>query len=88
MYVFEDLRREGLPIRQFKIVQTSATEIEIQIVAATESQSDDLVRAVQSRARKALPDMAAVVAIVPLIPRTPSGKMQVIENRWLKGSAR
>jgi phenylacetate-CoA ligase len=81
MYLFEDLRKEGLGVRQFKVEQVGPTELRVLVLhpgGLRADQSRRLLHLLQER----LPGIAASVAEVDQLPRAPSGKMRVIENRW------
>lgn len=79
MYLFEDLRAAGIQIDGFKVTQVEEAELLIELV------SDEPHEAVTERVRTAfsgrLPRFAIHVAFVPEIPRRPSGKAVLVENR-------
>jgi phenylacetate-CoA ligase len=81
MYLFEDLRREGLPIGQFKVIQHSADALEFLVV--TPGMPLDVLRARILEFVMARAQGFRTVTVTPVaeIPRSASGKMQVIENR-------
>jgi phenylacetate-CoA ligase len=83
MYLFEDLRAEGLCVDQFQVVQSGPTTLEILVVSPSASSSgvEDCVR---GHVRRKLEGMELTVRRVQAISRLPSGKMQVIRNDWLR----
>jgi phenylacetate-CoA ligase len=83
MYLFEDLRDSGLSIKNFRIVQTAADALKIDVEA---SQADsvpirDFVRRAIAKELDIVPD----VHVMETLPLTPSGKLRVIENHTLTG---
>jgi len=83
MYLFEDLRREGWPIGQFKVIQHSAQDLEFLFVAPSLPKGDIRKRIQRFVAERAPGFNAATVTHVQEIRRSASGKMQVIENRYV-----
>jgi len=77
MYLFEDMRKAGVRIEQFQVVQRESDEILVKLVAPEDSEADVLViREISSR----LPAVRVIVEHVRSIERAPSGKMQVIRQ--------
>lgn len=86
MYLFEDLRREGLGVHQFKVEQVGPAELRILVLhpgGLAPEQSDRLLQLLHHR----LHGVTANVIEVEELPRAPSGKMRVIENRWRQSGA-
>jgi len=79
MYLIEDLRRAGIGIGAFQIHQTSSSELHVAIVGGASS-SGDAESAVRALLSERLPGMSVQVSHAPAIPRTASGKMQLIVN--------
>jgi phenylacetate-CoA ligase len=85
MYIFEDLRRSGLSISQFQVIQLDDRQLLFRVIAEPEYRpriAEQLQRAVDHH----LPGMTLELGWVDMIPRLPSGKMQVIENRILRSA--
>jgi len=79
MYVFEDLRSQGIPIGQFQVTQRDARHIEVQFTAEAEMQAsarEKIAATVGAR----LPGVAFELEQVAEIPRELSGKMRVIRQ--------
>jgi phenylacetate-CoA ligase len=86
MYLFEDLRKEGLGVHQFKVEQLGPAELRVLVLhpgGLGADQSGRLLQLLQER----LPGVDAKVIEVGALPRAPSGKMRVIENRWRQSGA-
>lgn len=83
MYAFEDLRRAGLPVQAFQVTQEGPAALDVAVVTKgdlTAEREGAIRRALNGRLR----GMDLRVRRVERIDRTPSGKMQVIRNRWLR----
>jgi phenylacetate-CoA ligase len=80
MYLFEDLRESGLPIGQFKVVQTEPDRVEIQLEMSRPLTLDDEQKMRQAIGRD-LSSLNVDVRQVGEIERAPSGKMRVVEQR-------
>ena len=83
MYLFEDLRREGLAFRQFKVIQTDRTGLRILVVPVAEP-APAVLDAVRARVGGALPGYRVDAEFATEIPRSASGKAAVIENRIVR----
>lgn len=85
MYLFEDLRDRGGDIGQFRVTQTSATDLVIEIDASRELSADqeDFVR---NRIRRQMTGIEPNLEYVDRIERMDSGKIRVIRNQWLGGN--
>jgi hypothetical protein len=86
MYLFEDMRKEGLGVHQFKVEQLGPAELRVLVLhpgGLGADQSRRLLQLLQER----LPGVDAKVIEVGALPRAPSGKMRVIENRWRQSGA-
>ena len=81
MYLFEDLRKQGLGVHQFKVEQVGPADLRILLLhpGGTSSAQTDGLRALLAQR---LPGMQSAITQVGELPRSPSGKMRVIENRW------
>ncbi|MEJ2218858.1 MAG: hypothetical protein P8099_19915 [Gemmatimonadota bacterium] len=79
MYLFEDLRKKSPGIGQFKVVQLDHDHLEVQLVVSGDAGAVEA--AVSSEFGRRLPEFGVAVKFVPAIPRQPSGKMRVVENR-------
>ena len=84
MYLFEDLRRDGYSVGQFKVVQSDPHRIEV-LMAGVQSNGESVIGRVRESLARSLSGMSIHVRLVDEIQRTASGKMQVIENRCGRG---
>jgi phenylacetate-CoA ligase len=80
MYLIEDLRRSGIEIRAFQVLQTSANKLKVAVVPPADSIGAE-ERAVEALLGERLPGMEVHAERTAVIPRLPSGKMQVVVNR-------
>jgi phenylacetate-CoA ligase len=78
MYLFEDLRQRGVPVRQFQVSQYSRTSLRVSVIS--ELPIDRVEAAIVAELSESLPAMQIEVVPVAEIPRAASGKMQVIRN--------
>lgn len=83
MYLFEDLREEGLETRKFRVTQRNESLLDIEVVVP-EGLTDRLRESIVERLRQTLSGMSVSVTRVQSIPRRPSGKTEVIRNPWLR----
>ena len=83
MYVFEDLRAQGVPVAQFQIRQDGPRTLSVSVVTP-ESASKAVETRLCSQLDPLLSDMQISVRRVKSIPREASGKMRVIRNVWLE----
>lgn len=82
MYIFEDLRDSVGGVRQFQVTQESATDLTVAVVAP--SGLDGKVGATIERLfRERLPGMQVRVVGVPAVERAASGKLRLIQNRFV-----
>jgi len=79
MYLFEDLRSRGVPIQQFQVIQRTQDRLAI-LITCDQTVGSSTVESIVRTLSRRLPDMNAYVQQVSEIPRTPSGKMQVIKR--------
>lgn len=79
MYLFEDLRKKAPGIGQFKVVQLDRDRLEVQLVASGDLRA--VKATVSSEFERRLPEFGMSIEFLPAIPRQPSGKMRVVENR-------
>ena len=84
MYLFEDLRRDGLPVQQFQVIQRVPGGVEVAVVVAREL-ADAATAEIRDRISSRVEGMRVAVRRVDAIARAASGKMQVIKNTWLRG---
>jgi phenylacetate-CoA ligase len=84
MYLFEDLRASGFPVEQFQVVQVGVDRLIVRLVA---SPAAETVVAVQNAFASRLPAMKVTMEFVESVPRSPSGKLRLIENRLAKSNA-
>lgn len=82
MYLFEDLRSSGISIAQFQVIQAAPDCLTILLASERPIESSVHETIVATLSRR-LPGMTATVKQVPEIPRTSSGKMQVIKRQDL-----
>lgn len=82
MYLFEDLREEGLEIDRFRVTQESETRTKIEVEAARPLSSDarSLIRRYVARGTSGL---EAEVEHVDEIEPQASGKRRLVRNAWL-----
>lgn len=79
MYVFEDLRSSGTPIGQFQVIQTQDDRLQVLLTSGEKITASTRSAIVGTLGRR-LPGVQVSVEQVPEIPRTHSGKMQVIKR--------
>lgn len=87
MYFFEDLRSHGAPVDKFQIIQSGERELEIRLLDKDEIPQETLQR-INRALHERLPGMAVSSRQVDKIPPTASGKSVIVQNQWLKQSAR
>ena len=80
MYLFEDLRDAGRQFERFKIIQTSARALEVEI-QTQDLQDAHLVSDVRDRLMNEFADMHIDVKLVREIILSDSGKHRLVENR-------
>ncbi len=78
MYIFEDLRDQGLHVDQFKVIQRSTNSLEVQLRGDPEAFSYQRDR-VQAEISRRLPGFQVAVLRKDTLERAPSGKIRVIE---------
>jgi len=78
MYLFEDLRKSGLRIEQFQIIQRQTDEIRVRIVVPDVDSRAELLVVTELSSR--LTGVRVIAERVRSIERAPSGKMQVIKR--------
>jgi phenylacetate-CoA ligase len=78
MYLFEDLRQQGVRVRQFQVVQHSKSLLRVSVI--TELPLDRVEAAIAAGLSEAFRGMQIEVVRVAEILRAPSGKMEVIRN--------
>jgi phenylacetate-CoA ligase len=83
MYLFEDLRASGFPVEQFQVVQVGVDRLIVRLVA---SPAAETVVAIQNAFASRLPAMKVTMEFVESVPRSPSGKLRLIENRLAQSS--
>src|SRR5690606_8043675 len=81
MYLFEDLRGEGIPVQQFQVVQLDESNIEVLLVYRGDP-STEIERAFEVGVCNRPSCMQVSVRRVTEIARKRSGKMSVVENLW------
>jgi len=82
MYCFEDLRAQGLPVRQFQVTQRAADRLQVRVVLA-ETVTGDALQPIERGVAESLPDFRVEVTQAESIERAPSGKMRIITNPWM-----
>ena len=87
MYVFEDLRDQGLDIDQFQVQQVESDRLRI-LVRSPRSLDSEAVGRIRNLLRDRLSGFDVDVTETDEIPRAASGKMRVIENRLLRNETR
>ena len=80
MYLFEDLRDEGLKFERFRVVQDSPRSLLIEVQAASGG-SDELAAVVKAKLGSQLPGMDLRVEVVRELDLPASGKLRIVENR-------
>lgn len=78
MYAFEDLRSRGVPVGQFQVIQIAPDELKVRVTS--EATGPSFSRAIIETLERRLPGMGIHVECVAQIPRSDSGKMQVIKG--------
>ena len=82
MYLFEDLRREGGEVQQFQVTQDGPQALDVAVVLPGRLEPA-LAARIRALLAARLPEMTDVaVRQVSDIPRTDSGKLQVIRRAW------
>ena len=82
MYLFEDLRRDGAEVQQFQVTQDGPQALDVAVVVPGRL-DPALAGRIRALLAERLPEMKEVaVRQVSDIPRTDSGKMQVIRRAW------
>jgi len=79
MYVFEDLRDNGVPVQQFQIVQRRINALEALVVTGA-SDPQQVVAAVVDELQTRMPGVVVEGRHVRGIERAPSGKLRLIRN--------
>jgi phenylacetate-CoA ligase len=87
MYLFEDLRANGVDIEQFQVVQSAERRLDVSIVVKAALAEQQVDSRVQMVLEQRVPEMEVSVRRVSAIERAPSGKMRVILNPWLNPDA-
>lgn len=87
MYLFEDLRRVGSPVRQFQVTQRGPNVLDVEVVIPGELSEGQETR-IRHHVGNQLKSMKIDVRRVDAIARAQSGKMQVIRNTWLRPTDR
>lgn len=83
MYLFEDARSSGVPIKQFTVSQTGPQQLDVKLVVSADGRPD-AERAVRKLFAERLPDFSISIEFVDEIPRRPSGKAVLVENPWIQ----
>jgi phenylacetate-CoA ligase len=86
MYVFEDLKRRGLGVRQFQVVQNRSGGLEVYLVSPTGSpeETERLIR--HALAARLGESLSITFAYRDAIPRERSGKIRLVKSEM--GNAR
>jgi phenylacetate-CoA ligase len=79
MYVFEDLRSDGIPVGQFQVIQRDPSSVEL-LITAERPLDDSACDRILSLASRRLPGVEIELEQVEEIPREASGKMRVIKR--------
>lgn len=88
MYAFEDLRGQGMAIRQFQVTQNAADRLDVAVVLGEGAgASGDAEQRIARELEGRMPGMQVAVQRVETIERAKSGKMRVIVNNWLRDGA-
>jgi phenylacetate-CoA ligase len=80
MYLFEDLRRDGLAVDQFQVTQTPEGSIRIDVTGVESGRPESALEAIRGAAAARLPDVPIAARFVDEIQREASGKLRVIVN--------
>jgi len=81
-YFLSTLMGEHGGFRQYQVVQTAASTLDVRLVA-DETPAVETVRAIEAYVRTELDGMHAVVHRVDAVERSKSGKLRVVRNDWL-----
>jgi phenylacetate-CoA ligase len=85
MYIFEEVKRRGLGIKAFQVVQDSYEGFTVRVVPGV-GYGEETRALVRSRFREAYGEADVRFVEVAGIPRQPSGKMQLIVGLKAKGA--
>jgi phenylacetate-CoA ligase len=80
MYLFEDLRRDGLAVDQFQVTQMPEGSIRIDVTGVESGRPESALEAIRGAAAARLPDVPIAARFVDEIQREASGKLRVIVN--------
>ena len=80
MYMFEDLRDEGLRFDRFRVIQESESSLSVE-VQVPDTGDASLESAIRSSMSKEFTGMDISVRLVEKLSLPPSGKLRIVENR-------
>jgi phenylacetate-CoA ligase len=86
MYLFEQMRQQGIGVRQFQVRQQAPDALSVALVCA-EAPSEAQTAQIVNTVRDHLGPVRVQVTRVEAIARTRSGKTAVIVNEWRNGAA-
>ena len=84
MYAIEDLRDDGIEIERFRVIQTSPTDLRVEL----QTRDSRARSATLDRLSRELGGLALDIVVTPLILPGQSGKLRVVENRTAPSSPR
>lgn len=84
LYLFEDLRDAGVPVRQFRVTQVGERELQVEVSTDGGNLGTEPRTTITSRLRGELTGMRFELSTVGTINRAASGKMRVVRNPWLR----
>jgi len=85
MYILEDIRRDDLGVSQFQVVQVTPQSLVFRVIANPQVHPQ-IAQRLHRVIEEHMPGMAIQLEWVGNIPRLPSGKIQIIENRWIRSA--
>jgi phenylacetate-CoA ligase len=82
VYIFEILKDEGAPVKQFQVEQTQLTELVVRLVADPSFSSAHERRLLDLLRLHVSPNFHVRISHVTSIPREPSGKLRVVKRSF------
>lgn len=83
LYAFEELRAKGINAGQFRATQSGPRQLEVDVVSE-QSDWEQVERALAEWFGRNLSGFEVILRPCAAIPRRPSGKAEVVVNRWRK----
>lgn len=81
LYLFEDLRDDGIPVDQFQVTQVDQRRLDVAVVSGEGLSEGDLHR-IRRGMKFRLEKMEVRIREVGRIDRAASGKLRVVRNEW------